>query len=334
MREIKKILIMATCILLACMMISCGGSNDKQAKASQNVSLIFATQDIPGSPTYTGYMAFQQKLAELSSGTMSIEFVQMTKYGSIQEMIEACLGGAFDMTSVGYTDLDYAIEDLFILSVVARDLDHYITILDSPFGQNIQAQFYDVGVVASAPWYVGTRRTTSNIPINTLSNFEGLKFRIVANDAGEAFAQFAKQGGAELVPMGFQQLLAALRDGEIDAQENPLSTIEVAKIYEHQKYLAMTEHATACAGIFLNKAKYDQFSAEQKMWYNEAMSHGIETALAITLQNEVDLIDKLKTEYGMTVTYPNLDDIRAAMKPYYDSLVEKYGSVISELLAL
>ncbi len=328
----KKKFIMLVMMALVCFAISCDGSNKKvQRNASENVTLIFATQDNQQSPAYDGYRAFATKLSELSGGTMTVEFVQMTKYSSVQDMLDAMFSGTFDIASAGYSNLDYTIPDLFILSQILRDFEHLSKILESPFGKRLQAQFYDVGVVVSSPWYMGTRRTTSNTPINELADFKKLKMRTVPSEAGKVFATHM---GTEVIPLSFAELPNALKDGRVNAQENPLSIIEASKFYEDQKYIAMTEHAISSTGIFLNKAKYDTFTPEQKMCYNTAIIYGGEVASDIVAQNEANLLDKLVTEYGMTVTYPDLAELRAAMEPHYDTLREIYGSVVDELLSI
>ncbi len=319
---------MSTLLLLVCIAISC-----KKEKAAQKVILTFVSQDIPGNPTYTGHLAAQEKLLELSGGTMSIEFVQMTKHGTANEMVDICIDddGLFDITFIGYTVLDYAIEDLFILSQVARESEHYLRILDSPFGEKLEAQFAEVGVVASPPWYYGMRRTTSNRPINSVADFKDLKMRTLPTPASEAFP---KCMGAEIIHVGFQFLAEALKNGEVEAQENPVSVIEAAKLYENQKYLAMTEHEVAFSTYLMNKTRYDSLTEEQRKWYDEAVEYGRQVSTELVLQNEVDLIEKFKNEYGMTITYPDLNEIAEAMKPYYNELEAEYGSIVSELLAL
>lgn len=325
----KKILIMSTLLLLTCIAISCG----QKEKAPKKIVLSFVSQDIPGNPTYAGHLAAQEKLLEISGGMMSIEFVQMTKHGSLSEMIDICIDddGIFDITFMGYTILDYAIDDLFILSQVARDYEQFLRILESPFGKGLEAQFAEVGVVASPPWYYGMRRTTSNTPINKVADFKNLKMRTLPTEASEAFP---KCMGAEIVHVDFQFLAEALSSREVDAQENPVSVIEAAKLYEHQKYLAMTEHEISCSTYLINKTRYDAFTEEQRKWYDEAIEYGRQVSTELVLKNETELLEKFVNEYGMIITTPDLDEIHQAMKPYYDELEERYGSIFSELLAL
>ncbi len=331
----KKIFLLSMIFSSILLFTSCGSSgNESSIKNNNNeekIILVFGTQDNINSPGFVGYQAFADKLYELSQGTMLVEFTQMIKFDGVEQMINSVLEGQFDIVAAGYSNLDYAIPDLFILSQVVRDLEHFTKILESPFGKKLQEQFHEVGVIPSNPWYMGTRRVTSNTPINELADFKKLKMRTVPTKAGQVFAS---NMGAEVVPLNFPELYDALANGTVNAQENPMSVIESAKLYEHQKYIAITEHVISITAVLLNKAKYDTFTTSQKVWYNEAINYGGQVSTDIVLENEASILDKFINEYGMIATYPNLAELRAAMAPHFDSLKEEYGNIITELLAI
>src|SRR5687768_1937632 len=53
-----------------------------------------------------------------------------------------------------------------------------------------------------------------------------------------------KACGANPTPIAFAEVYLALQTGTVDAQENPLPTIQAKKFYEVQKYIALTGHIT------------------------------------------------------------------------------------------
>ncbi len=315
----KKITILISTILLLMTITSCGDSK-ASPKSTEKITLNFVTQDDTESPTYAGYRAFAEKLSELSGGTMTVEFMQMTKFGSTKEMIDTMLNGTFDIVSAGYTDMRYAVPELGILGNTMKDFDHLVRIMDSKFGGELYAKMNDAGVIASSPWYMGTRRTTSNRPINSVADFKGLKMRTTPTGTN-----FATRMGADVYPIAFAELPQALAEGVVDAQENPMSIIEASKLYQWQNYIAFTEHAISTTGVFLSKPVYDSFTAEQKMWYNEAIQYGAETCTEIVRENEATLLDKFVNEYGMTATYPDREEILNLLLISREELVELFG---------
>ncbi len=318
----KKILIMTMVLLSMLAAVSCGGGDSDSSKkeVSKPVTLIFATQDTPGTPTYVGFRALADKLAELSGGNMTIEFVNMTKYASVPEMFDAMVDGSFDMAAAGYTEIRFNVPEILVLGLIIKDFAHLERIMASPFGQKLNNLMYEAGIVASAPIYIGTRRVTSNIPINSVKDLKGLKLRTTPTGTN-----FAHTVGANGIPIAWSELPKALAEGVVEAQENPLSLIESAGLYQWQTHIAYTEHAISSSGIFLNRAKYDTLSTEQKMWYNQAVAYGIQMCNNIVYNDEATLLDKFVNEYGMTVTYPDLDEIKAVSTPNFDYIIDLFG---------
>src|SRR5258708_39780303 len=70
---------------------------------------------------------------------------------------------------------------------------------------------------------------------------KGLKMRV---PDVPAYLALPKSCGANPTPIAFAEVYLALQNGTVDAQENPLPTIEAKKFYEVQKYIVLTGHIT------------------------------------------------------------------------------------------
>ncbi len=62
--------------------------------------------------------------------------------------------------------------------------------------------------------------------------------------AAPLFVMFPRAVGANPTPIAFAEVYLALQNGTVDAQENPLPTIDAKKFYEVQKYIILTGHIT------------------------------------------------------------------------------------------
>ncbi|SMF83572.1 tripartite ATP-independent transporter solute receptor, DctP family [Tistlia consotensis] len=89
--------------------------------------------------------------------------------------------------------------------------------------------------------YYGERHVTSNKPIEKPEDMKGLKIRV---PNAPLYMMFPKAVGANPTPIAFAEVYLALQQGVVDAQENPLPTIQAKKFYEVQKYINMTGHIT------------------------------------------------------------------------------------------
>ncbi len=87
--------------------------------------------------------------------------------------------------------------------------------------------------------YYGTRHTTSNKPIKSCADMKGLKIRV---PDVPAYLAMPRACGANTTPIAFAEVYLALQNGTVEAQENPLTTIEAKKFYEVQKHIVLTGH--------------------------------------------------------------------------------------------
>ena len=310
------------------------GCSDKKKGNDEGIVLSLGTQENPGNPLHTGYEAFAEKLSELSGGTMTVEIYASSQLATSKEMFDQVMTDELDMSTAGYPDMSYIIPELILVGqvYVVRDYEHLLKIIDSDYGKMIDKKFNDLGVHVAGVWYSGVRQTTSNRPLNSIKDFKGLKLR---TPQVASLITFTEAIGASASPIAFSELYLALQTGQVEAQENPLSTIEGQKIYEVQKFLAITDHFLASAAIFINNDKYNTFTDEQKTWFNEAIMYGGEVSKKIFDEEEDSLIDKFKNEYGITITYPDLQAFRDAMIPYYEKLEKEYGeNSISSLVEI
>ncbi len=332
---IISLLLLSATLFVGCKDNSASRNNVDFAKGNTDkIVLSLVTQDALRGPSYQGYRELAQKLEELSGGTMTVDINQLTKFGTLTDIFHSVVGGQFDIATLGYSDKSNIIPELSIVSepYLVRDYEHLVKILESDYGKKMAAKFSEFGLRHSATWYAGKRQTTSNKPLNSLKDFEGLKIRIPPT---ETLIAFTKYIGAESITINFGELYDALKEGIAEAQENPLPTIEAAKIYEVHKYIAITDHIIGTAALFINQKKYDSFTDEQKAWFDEAVAYGGQVCNEIVYKQEADLLEKFQLEYNMTITYPNKDELRAALKPHLDNLETKFEQIsIDDIISI
>ncbi|MEZ5722441.1 MAG: hypothetical protein R3D59_12945 [Paracoccaceae bacterium] len=78
--------------------------------------------------------------------------------------------------------------------------------------------------------------------------------------------------------MAFAEVYLALQTNQVDAQENPLPTIEAMKFYEVQSHIAMTNHFVASSAIQIGTGTGIASSDEEKAWVQEAVLAGGEVS--------------------------------------------------------
>jgi TRAP-type C4-dicarboxylate transport system substrate-binding protein len=120
---------------------------------------------------------------------------------------------------------------------------------------------------------------------------KGLKMRVP--DA-PAYTALPRACGANPTPIAFAEVYLALQNGTVDAQENPLPTIEAKKFYEVQKHIILTGHiADALLTVVAPGALSKMTPAEQKI-LGEVTQEAAERASAQIRKREVELVEEFK----------------------------------------
>src|SRR3546814_11501096 len=78
--------------------------------------------------------------------------------------------------------------------------------------------------------------------------------------------------GAAPTSLQFSEVYSALQTKIVDAQENPLPIIQVAKLYEVQKYCSLTNHIWDGFWFIANGAAWDRLPKDLKTIVADAIN--------------------------------------------------------------
>jgi tripartite ATP-independent transporter DctP family solute receptor len=121
------------------------------------------------------------------------------------------------------------------------DYDQVWKAMDGVLGAYVRAAIAKANLYTFEKiWDNGFRQmTTSRAPIETAKDMDGLKIRVPVSPL--SISMF-KALSASPTSLQFSEVYSALQTRIVDAQENPLPIIQVAKLYEVQKYCAISNH--------------------------------------------------------------------------------------------
>jgi len=165
-------------------------------------------------------------------------------------------------------------------------------------------------------------------PINKLADIEGLKLRVIPNPIN---VDWVKALGANPTPLPFPELYAALEQKAVDGQENPVATINSAKLYEVQKHLVMTNHQYNPQSVLISKKFYDTLSAAEKKIVEEALAESVKFQRAQSRNQVASITENLKKNGMQITTLPaaEMTALREKMKP----VIAKHGEPIAATVA-
>ena len=165
-----------------------------------------------------------------------------------------------------------------------RDFDHWKKFSTSPLFKDLGDGYQKAGgnkVVAIT--YYGERHVTSNKAINKPEDMKGLKIRVP--DA-PLYTMFPRAVGANPTPIAFAEVYLALQNGTVDAQENPLPTIDAKKFYEVQKFVVLTGHITDALLTIIGGPTWNKLSDADKKIFDEVLKEAATRATGEIIDTE------------------------------------------------
>lgn len=258
-----------------------------------------------------------------TSGRIDIQTFPAGQLGSSRDMVESVASGALTMVTEGAALLGQFVPQISIIEApyIWRDPAHMTRALTSPLMDELNTVLVAKrGLRVIGVTYYGVRHLTSGSrPIHSVEDMKGFKLRVPEVDT---FRAMAEAWGARPTPLNFSELYLALSQGAVDGQENPLPTIQSAKLGEVQKYLVLTGHIITPRLVIVNEAAWNKLGEADRAIVKTAIDAACTWQDNEIVVQENGLAESL-AKGGMTVIKPDLESFR---KPVLASLPAKFES--------
>jgi TRAP-type C4-dicarboxylate transport system substrate-binding protein len=140
---------------------------------------------------------------------------------------------------------------------------------------------------------------------------KGLKIRV---PDVPAYMATPKACGANPTPIAFAEVYLALQTGTVDAQENPLTTIEAKKFYEVQKAIMLTGHIVDGLTTQVAPHVWNKLTDQEKQIFTDVTREAAVRATAQIKKREAELADEFKKKGLQIVTVNRQSFIDAVLK--------------------
>ena len=268
---------------------------------------------------------FAREVETRTGGRYRIQNSYSAALGDERGSIEGLQLGTLDLTMTSTGPVPNFVPEIAIFDIpfLFRDYAQARAVLDGPIGREMLKKFEPKGIEALAWGENGFRNMTNNKhPIRTPADLKGLKMRTMENPIHiEAYRAL----GILPTPMAFTEVFTALQQGTVDGQENPLSVILSAKLYQVQKYLTLTGHVYSPALILMSKAKWDELSPADKQVFLVAAREAVKANRARIDQDEKNAVAELRAHGMQVIEHIDKAAFQAALAPTFADLGRKFG---------
>ena len=298
--------------------------------SAQERTIKFATQNPKGHPLVMGMEKFAALVEAKSGGKIKVNLFPGGVLGGDAPTVSALQGGTIEMASMNSGILasqvkDFEVFDFPFMFANSKEAD---AVVDGPFGKKMHAKLDAKGLVGLTYWELGFRNITNNKrAITKVEDIAGLKLRVLPNAIN---LDWTKALGANPTPLAFPEVYAALEQGAIDGQENPLTVISATKLYEVQKYVTLTNHQYNPQSVLMSKKFWDTLNAAEKKIIADAAVEATAYQRQQAREQAGTALETVK-KAGMQVSElspAELAKFREKMKP----VVDKHGAASPDAL--
>lgn len=331
MKRIIGILLVVVVIftLSACSPAKKGGevsSEEKPGSKEEEITIILGHNQAPDTPQDVAHHYFKKLVEERSNGKVKVKIYPAMQLGAMREQAESTQAGTIHITEQPVAVLSTFAPEIAILELPYLWTDPQIgyKILDGPIGQEILADLEKHGFKGLGYTTAGMRHVTANKEINLPSDLKGLKFRVMP---APILMDMVRVWGAEPTPIEFGELYTALQQGTVDAQENPLQTIEMVKIYEVQDYINLTNHIHFIYGIVANLEWFNNLPSDIQELIVEARKEANEYQRKVLHEREGEYLRIIK-ESGTIINEISEEDLavwRETSMKLHEMYADKLG---------
>jgi tripartite ATP-independent transporter DctP family solute receptor len=263
-------------------------------------------------PYHTESVWAAEEIKKRSNGKFDIQVFPASSLGKETDINQGLTLGTVDMIISGpsFAARTYPRLGIAYYPFIFRDGDHLLAYAKSPVFQSMVDEFRKKsGIQITAYTYYGARHTTAQKVFKDCAGMKGLKIRV---PDVPAYTATPRACGANPTPIAFAEVYLALQNGTVEAQENPLTTIEAKKFFEVQKAIMLTGHIVDGLTTQIAPHVWSKLSDADKKMFTDVTREAAARATAKIKEREGKLADVFRSK-GLQVVNVDRESFRQAV---------------------
>lgn len=290
-------------------------------------------------PKHAAALAFESYVEAHSKGTIDVEIYPASQLGDEATTLEGLQLGSIQMTVIhdGPISSIYEPMGVFNLPYLFNNQAEAWTVFDSDYTKKLgEAMREETGIRVLGLADNGIRHfTNSEKVITSPSDMEGMKIRV---QPGELYEKFVSATGASPSVVPWPELPAALQGGVVDGQENGVTNILAASLYESQDHVTLDGHIYSYHAYLISDDFYSNLSESQQQVIQEGVDIAKWIHRGMTANQDMNAAQIL-SDVGMEITELTPEQIQVfretTQPPVADWMKDQIGAEwVDELLDL
>jgi tripartite ATP-independent transporter DctP family solute receptor len=264
-----------------------------------------------------------------SSGRLNVAVFSNSQLGGDPEMLSQLRAGGIELLAAPSMTLSTLVplSGLPSIGFAFQSYDQVWAAMDGGVGDLVREAIVKTGIVPMKKmWDNGFRQITSSSSrqLNSVDDLRGFKIRVPVT---ALLTSLFSGLGALPSSISYSELYSALQTHIVEGQENPLAQVSTGKLYEVQKYCALSNHCWSGYWVIGNRRALSSLPAEIAGILNESFDAAAIKERADLLEMDRSLQAEL-TEKGMVFSKPDPAQFRAALVKagFYGQWQKTYGA--------
>jgi TRAP-type C4-dicarboxylate transport system substrate-binding protein len=287
----------------------------------------------PNTPGETIWLEFEQKAEAAGTGRLDLRPLIYGQIGSEEQLLSGLRHGRIQFANLSAQVTSTVVPELALLYAPYLFADEaeadyiYDTYLTDIFTGLMAAA--DLHLVT---WYeIGFQSVYGKEAIIFPDDAKGRRFRVSSSLNARLFAEAI---GADVIPLGYGEIVSGLQTGLIEAGENSVSLYARTGIADEAPHFTQTRHVFGMSVIVSDKVWWDGLSAEERQILTDSFPSIQESRRMTRAQDAIDLEDPTLEIEVHPLTLEQRDKWRKSTAGVTELLLESIGGRSREVYEL
>ncbi len=269
-------------------------------------------------PKHVAALAFKDHVEKATNGSVKVEIFPAGQFGKDQPTMEGLKLGTLELAVAHDGAIATVHKPIGVLGIpfLYENHEHAWRVYDSKWKDDFSADMVKkAGIRMLGVADNGVRHFTNSLrPIQSPSDMKGMKIRI---QPSPVFKTLVESLGASASAIPWAELPTALQQKVVDGQENGVTNILAASLYQHQKYATLDGHVWSIHAYMVNDRFYQGLTAVERKAVDEGVAKAVQIHRKMTSEQDLNAKTILEKN-GMQVYVPNaaqLGEFRKLAQP-------------------
>lgn len=260
-------------------------------------------------PKHVAALAFKDYVEKATKGSIKVEIYPAGQFGKDSETMEGLKLGTLEMAVVHDGAVASVYKPIGVLGIpfLYENHEHAWRVYDSPWKDAFSNDMIKkTGIRMLGLADNGVRHFTNSLrPIHKPADMKGMKIRV---QPSPVYKTLVESLGASPSAIPWAELPTALQSKVVDGEENGVTNILAASLYQYQKYAILDGHVWSVHAYLVNERFYKGLTDVER----KAIDEGTLKAIAIHRKMTSDQDKNAKAileKVGMEVYAPTAAEV-------------------------